>query len=55
MSQQTQAVQKHASLFSVLSSLGSPLDILLGIANEIDYFELELPFKLAERGVGLDI
>lgn len=39
----------------MLSSLGAPIDILLGILNGIDFFELEYPFKLAEKGIALNI
>jgi queuine/archaeosine tRNA-ribosyltransferase len=35
----------------VLSGNGDPLEVLHGLANGVDFFECEFPFRLAQNGL----
>ncbi|KRX05649.1 tRNA-guanine(15) transglycosylase-like protein [Pseudocohnilembus persalinus] len=46
---------KKGLLSLVLSGQGSPVDILHGLAHNMDYFEVEYPFRMAEYGYGINL
>jgi len=43
------------SIYSVYSSVGSPNDILIGVSQGVDFFEIDFPNQMAEKHFALNL